>query len=132
LDHDFSVSILEAFLSASTKVADFYASEDRLPTEQSLLDDNGDSKGTPASFYRGARPVKKAADGQMHDGVVASKMIVLVSEKQVPLSPELLRELELVELEIERLRGKKAEIEEVEYYRQLNDLFSTIIKLRKL
>ena len=132
LDHDFSVSILEAFLSASTRVADFYSRENRLATEQSLLDDNGDSKGTPASFYRGARPVKQAADGQMHDGLLASKMIVSVAGKDVGLSAELLRELEPVELEIERLRSKKKDMDEAEYYRQLNTLFGTIIKLRNL
>src|SRR5206468_3358863 len=56
LDKDGQVSVLEAFLSASRQVEDFYKSERRLATEHALLDDNGDGKGTPASFFHGVRP----------------------------------------------------------------------------
>ena len=50
LDKDGQVSALEAFLMASRRVEEFYAGEKRLATEHALLDDNGDGKGTPATF----------------------------------------------------------------------------------
>jgi hypothetical protein len=34
-------------------VAEFYEADGRLATEHALLDDNGDSLGTPADFFRG-------------------------------------------------------------------------------
>src|SRR5690606_10990909 len=42
LDKDGQVSLLEAWLTASREVAEFYESDARLATEHSLLDDNGD------------------------------------------------------------------------------------------
>ena len=47
LDKDGQTSLLEAFLMASRRVAEFYNTEGRLATEHALLDDNGDGLGTP-------------------------------------------------------------------------------------
>ena len=77
LDHDDGVSILEAFLAASNQVAQFYENEGRLASEQALIDDNGDNRGTPAAFYRGARPVKAPTNGLKLDGALASRTLVL-------------------------------------------------------
>ena len=46
LDKDERVSMLEAYVYASREVRRFYESEGRLLTETSLLDDNGDGKGS--------------------------------------------------------------------------------------
>ena len=52
LDKDDQVSLLEAFLTASVRTAEFYEETSRLATEHALIDDNGDrrsSKPTPTT-----------------------------------------------------------------------------------
>ncbi|MEM7233507.1 MAG: hypothetical protein AAF517_15120, partial [Planctomycetota bacterium] len=67
LDKDEQVSILEAFLLAASRTAEFYETEGRLATEHALIDDNGDQRGTPAEFFRGVRAVR-SAKGAVPDG----------------------------------------------------------------
>ena len=49
LDKDQQVSLLEAFLAAAHRTAEFYKTEGRLATEHPLIDDNADGRGTPDS-----------------------------------------------------------------------------------
>src|SRR6056297_2424025 len=60
LDHDRTVSVLEAFLAAAAATEAFYAEQGRLATEHALLDDNGDGRGTSPDFYRGVRVTQAA------------------------------------------------------------------------
>jgi hypothetical protein len=131
LDHDNCISILECFLAASNRVAQFYANEDRLASEQSLLDDNGDKKGTPAAFYRGARPVKAPADGLKLDGSLANRFIVTRFEGEPELSDDQRTKVDALEMKIETLRTKKKEMPEDEYYRELESILFEIIALRR-
>ena len=55
LDKDGQVSLLEAFLTASSRVDEYYRTRSQLATEHALLDDNGDRLGTPADWFRGVR-----------------------------------------------------------------------------
>ena len=55
----------------------FYETENRLATEHALIDDNGDSKGTPATFFRGIRPIKRAKDNAAVDGRLAARLAAL-------------------------------------------------------
>ncbi|MEK7996216.1 MAG: hypothetical protein AAB403_20645, partial [Planctomycetota bacterium] len=52
LDKDGQTSLLEAFLTASARVVEFYSAAGRLATEHSLLDDNGDGLGTRPDWFR--------------------------------------------------------------------------------
>ena len=63
LDKDGQVSLLEAFLTASSRVDEYYRTHSQLATEHALLDDNGDRLGTPANWFRGVRATKRAKDG---------------------------------------------------------------------
>ena len=123
LDHDDCVSILEAFLAASNRVAQFYENEGRLASEQALLDDNGDSRGTPAAFYRGARPVKAPADGLKLDGSLASRMISSSFGKPDLRTGDQKAKCEAIADQIEVLRSRKKELAEEEYYLELERLF---------
>ena len=129
LDHDRSVSVLEAFLAASGKVSEFYREEDRLASEQALLDDNADKRGTPASFYRGVRPVKAPAQGLQLDGKNANRFGLMKAEGSVELSAEQRARRDQLELQIEVLRSKKKDLEEDEYYRQLEEIFTELAKV---
>ena len=63
LDKDGQVSLLEAFLTASSRVDEYYRTHSQLATEHALIDDNGDRLGTPANFFRGVRAIQRAKDG---------------------------------------------------------------------
>ncbi len=132
LDHDFSVSILEAFLAASNRVAQFYANEERLASEQSLLDDNGDSKGTPAVFYRGARPLKAPAEGLQVDGLLAGRIIVSTTAQPDRLTDDQRTQIDRLETQVEGLRKRKKEMPEDDYYQELETLFLQIAGIREL
>ena len=128
LDHDDCVSILEAFLAASNRVAQFYENEGRLATEQALLDDNGDGRGTPAAFYRGARPVKAPAKGLKLDGPIASRTLVSSFGEPDLRTNEQRAQSDMIADQIELLRARKKELPEDEYYQELERLFLEIAK----
>jgi len=67
--------LLEAFLTAARRTAEFYQVDGRLATEHALLDDNGDGFGTPADWFRGVRAVKRARDGAAVDGCAPTSFI---------------------------------------------------------
>lgn len=122
LDHDSSISVLEAFLSASNRVSRFYVDEGRLASEQSLLDDNADRKGTPAVFFRGLRPVKAPADGLKLDGSLASRVMIRSLGERKERSPDQTLKIEQLQAEVELLRTKKSEMDIDEYYAALEKL----------
>ena len=128
LDHDDCVSILEAFLAASNRVAKFYENEGRLASEQALLDDNGDGRGTPAAFYRGARPVKAPANGLKLDGPIASRTLVSSFGEPDLRTNEQRAQSDMIADQIELLRARKKELPEDEYYQELERLFLEIAK----
>ena len=119
LDHDDEISLLEAFLSASGRVAQFYQQEGRLPTEQALLDDNADQTGTPANFFRGVRAQAAAQDGKSIDGVIARRVHLLPNPALPDWSAEQQARREQIESAIEALRKQKNELGTDSYYKQL-------------
>ncbi|MCY2981521.1 MAG: hypothetical protein NTU79_22910 [Planctomycetota bacterium] len=132
LDHDFSVSILEAFLAASNRVAQFYANEERLASEQALLDDNGDAKGTPAVFYRGARPIRAPAEGLQVDGLLAGRIIISTTAQPDRLTDNQRIQIDNLETQVEGLRNRKKEMPEDDYYQEIEKLFLQIASIRGL
>ncbi len=126
LDKDGQTSLLEAFLMASRRVAEFYKSEGRLATEHALLDDNGDGFGTQADWFRGIHAVKKAANNASLDGMRAHQWHLVRSTQDQKLSPEERKKRDELELEIGRLRQQKASMNEDEYYRTLEDLLTKL------
>lgn len=87
LDKDGQTSLLEAFLTASSGVIEFYSAAGRLATEHPLLDDNGDALGTRADWFRGIRPVRKAADNASLDGYRAHQFHLLLSKTEKKCRP---------------------------------------------
>jgi hypothetical protein len=129
LDKDGQVSLLEAFLMASRQVEDFYKSERRLSTEHALLDDNGDGKGTPASFYRGVRPAKKPDEAANVDGFRAHQIHFIPNEAEAKLSPALRKKRNDLELELEQKRSRKAELSEEAYLKEIEPILLELAKL---
>lgn len=129
LDKDGQVSLLEAWLSASHRAAEFYKTEGRLATEHSLLDDNGDGLGTPADWFRGVRATKTPAEGASVDGRRAHQFHLIRSdpERQMPAAARAKRDE--LELAILKLRDAKAALAEDEYYARLEKLLLELANL---
>ena len=126
LDKDGQTSLLEAFLSASAGVDEFYKSEGRLATEHSLIDDNGDGLGTPPDWFRGIRAVKKSKDGALPDGLRAHQFHLIRSEQERRLSAESRARRDQMELEVEKLRETRTKSLETEYLARLEILLLEI------
>jgi hypothetical protein len=129
LDHDGGSSLLEAFLNASDKLARWYEAENRLASEQALLDDNGDGRGTPAAFFRGVRAVKASAEGFKPDGLMANRCYIVPPKQPAWWTEALESQTVALESEIEELRRKKSTIDAADYRSQLK---SRLIELAKL
>lgn len=122
LDKDGQTSLLEAWLGAAQRTADFYKNEDRLATEHSLLDDNGDGFGTPADWFQGVRVVKKSSGAQTADGLRAHQMHLIPSPAERDLSVAQRAERDSLEREIAQLRDLKATLPPDDYYAKLEAL----------
>jgi hypothetical protein len=129
LDKDGQTSVLEAWLSAAQRVADFYKTEGRLATEHSLLDDNGDGFGTPADWFSGVRLVKKPADQRAPDGLRAHQLHLVLSAAERALPASTRAERDKLERELLALRDAKAGMPDDEYYRKLEELMLRLGRL---
>lgn len=132
LDKDGQTSLLEAYLVASSLVAEFYNTEGRLATEHPLLDDNGDGLGTPPDWFRGVRTVKKAKEGASADGLRAHQFVLARSEQERKLPPAVRAQRDELELAIGKLRDQKAEMPEPEYYKLLEPMLLDLARLYQL
>jgi hypothetical protein len=129
LDKDGQTSLLEGFLMASRQVDQFYREEGRLATEHALLDDNGDALGTPAGWFRGVRAVKAAAGGRSVDGARAHQWSLVRSEAERGWSPDRQARRAVLEQKLSDLRGRKKEVAEADYYRELEAILLEIARL---
>jgi len=128
LDKDGQVSLLEAFLTASHRTAEFYKVQGRLVTEHALLDDNGDGLGTPADWFRGLRAVKKPKDNAGLDGLVAQQFCLVPSPSERQLTPEQRSRRDALERAVLLLRQQKGQMKEEDYYRQLEQLLLALAR----
>jgi hypothetical protein len=129
VDHDQEVSVLEAFLAASSQTEKFYREDARLATEHALLDDNGDRVGTGSDFYRGARPAKEPEPGKQIDGREASRAILYSAPDAPQLTTEQLAQRQRIEEQIDALRSRKKQLSEEAYLSQLEPLCIELAKL---
>lgn len=117
LDQDKQVSILEAFLYAGKKTAEFYEKEERLATEHALIDDNGDGVGTRYEVFEGIRATVDKADGGR-----AAQVALVLSDEEQQLSDALRKTRDALETELKALNQKRKELGDEAYYTQLETL----------
>lgn len=129
LNKDDQVSILEAFLLASSRTAEYFEKENRLATEHALIDDNGDGKGTRGDWFEGLRVVKKTSGDAEPDGLVARNFHLVPNDLDRALSAELRNRRNELEREVEQLRAKRAEIGDEAYYDRLEAIFLEIARI---
>ncbi len=121
LDQDKQVSVLEAFLSASKKTAEFYEKEGRLATEHALLEDNGDGTGTRSEIFEGVKAKEPKADGTR-----AGQIALVLSEEEMKLTDDQRQQRDALERELEVLKGKRAELGDDRYYADLEKLMRSL------
>lgn len=122
LDKDGQTSLLEAFLAASHRTAEFYKQAGRLATEHALLEDTADALGTPADWFEGTRATRAAKSGAPLDGHRAHQWHLVPSEAEQAVPPEVRARRDELELEIQSLRDRKASLPEATYYAELERL----------
>ena len=129
LDKDGQTSLLEAWLAAAQRTAEFYKNEDRLATEHSLLDDNGDGFGTPPDWFQGVRVVKKSSDARAPDGLRAHQLHLRPSSGERALPAAVRAERDKIEQELARLREAKGAAPDEKYYAELEALLLRLARL---
>ena len=129
IDTDGSISLLEAFLAASRKTAEFYKLENRLATEHALLDDNGDGQGTPGDWFKGLRATKKSDKGSAVDGEVARRTFLIPPPSDASWTEEMTKQRDLLESKLQALRDAKTSMKEDEYYVKLEPILLDLAKL---
>ena len=128
LDKDGQTSVLEAFCAASRGVDDFYQQENRLVTEHALLDDNGDAKGTPATWFDGVRATRRPKKG-LPDGLLANQMFLSRRGVESTLSAEDRKTRDQLETELEQIRLQKEKMDESEFLLKIEPV---LLKLAEL
>ena len=129
LDKDGQTSLLEAFLTASNRVDEFYSAAGRLATERALLDDNGDGLGTRADWFRGVRPIQKAEEGAALDGYRAHQFHLVHSEAENKMPTRLRAKRDRLELEVVKLRDSREKFSEEEYFSRLESILYDIAQI---
>jgi hypothetical protein len=128
-DKDGQTSLLEAFLTASAGVDQFYSAAGRLATEHALLDDNGDGLGTRADWFRGVRPIQKAEGGASPDGYRAGQLHLIRSDVEDKIPPQLRVKRDRLEMEVITLRDTRESLSEDEYLSRLEKLLYDIAQI---
>jgi len=124
-DHDGKISILEAFEYAKKSVAASYQREGLLPTEHSILDDNGDKEGS-------LDPGREAKDGQ------SAAVLAIGSLRQQALPADektraLYAERSQIERRIESLKLLKSGMDPAKYESELEKLATELaLKTRQI
>jgi hypothetical protein len=129
LDKDGQVSVLEAFLTASGRVEEYYRTHSQLASEHALIDDNGDQLGTPANWFRGIRATKRARDGAAADGIRAHQLHLIKSDREKGMPVEMRQRRDELESSIAALRDQKDKVKEDEYYAKLEKLMVELARL---
>ncbi len=129
LDKDGQVSLLEAFLTASSGVREYYKSHAQIATEHALLDDNGDKLGTPPEWFQGVRATQRAKNGAALDGLRAHQFVLIPSARERAIPTAIREKRNQLEFAIATLREGKAKLSEDEYYRRLETQMVELARL---
>ncbi len=129
VDRDGQVSLLEAFLTASHRVGEFYRGESRLATEHALIDDNGDKLGSSADWFQSVRAVKRAKDGAAADGVRAHQWHLVPSERDRTMPAAVKQRRDELEQGLAALREQKVKLGEDDYYARIEKVLVELARL---
>lgn len=127
LDLDGSLSLLEAAFRAAAGTRAFYEDAQRVVQEHAVIDDNGDGRGTPVEKFKGLR-AEAVGKSASPDGEIARQIFFLTPSGD-PLAPQAKEARAELELAIDALRKRKAELPEKEYYDRLEKLMLEMARI---
>lgn len=129
ISRDGQTSLFEAWLFAARRTAEYYESDGRLATEHSLLDDNGDGKGTRYEVFQGVRPKDTIKNKDELDGKLAVRWHLVRSEAEKSLSLEQRAERDQLEAQLEDLRKRKTQFSEEQYLTELEKVLVPLARI---
>tara|TARA_R110000850_G_scaffold25755_2_gene73965 strand:+ start:137 stop:1114 length:978 start_codon:yes stop_codon:yes gene_type:complete len=129
LDNDDQVSLLESFLYASDRVAEFYESEGRLSTEHALLDDNGDLQGSRSEWFDGTTATETPGKDAEPDGERAGQKVLVKNDFERRLTQEQRSQRDKLERDVKQLRRNRDSLQEDDYYAQLETLLLQLARI---
>lgn len=129
IDRDSQTSLLEAWLFAARRTAEFYSTEGRLATEHALLEDNGDGRGVRAELFDGLKPAANIKSDQPVDGAAARKIWLIRSSEERLLNPDQQVTRDALEARLEALKLRRSELDEADYLQQLEEILLPLAKL---
>ena len=115
LDKNGRVSVLESFVYAKNKTAEWYAGQGLLATEHPLLDDNGDGRGT-------REPGPGGTDGALAGRVYFGGRPVPALTTGSPGERSLRAQVEELRWLIDELKSRKNELDPEEYASDMEEL----------
>jgi len=119
LDGDDQTSVLEAFLAASADTTQFFLQEQRVQSENALIEDNADGIGASADGFEGLSAPEPADDEVSADGERARRTALILSPLEAALTPEFRETRNELEQQMAELRHQKNTLSIEEYYAKL-------------
>lgn len=129
INRDGQTSLLEAWLFAARRTAEFYVSEGRLATEHSLLDDNGDQRGTRSEVFDGLRLKADVEQPELTDGKLAARWHLVRSAAEQLLTAAQREQRDELEAQLEALYGERERLEEAEYLQRLEEILLPLARI---
>ncbi len=129
VDRDGQTSLLEAWLFASRRTAEFYESEGRLATEHSLLDDTGDAMGSRAELFEGVRVKGNVKEPDKVDGRLAHRWHLVRSAEERLLTVDERTRRDELEQQLEALRQRKDDLAEESFLQELETILLPLARL---
>ncbi len=124
LDRDGRVSVLETFVYARNKTAEWYAGQGLLATEHPLLDDNGDGRGT-------REPGPGGTDGMLAGRVYFGRRPAAVLTTGSSEERALRAGMEELRWEIDELKTRKSQLDPGDYAARMEKLLIELAQVTR-
>ncbi|MEM7699651.1 MAG: hypothetical protein AAF236_14735 [Verrucomicrobiota bacterium] len=129
VDNDDQVSLLEAWLYASSEVSDFFEREGRIATEHALIDDSGDQLGSRAEWFEGTTPTRTPRKDAAPDGDTAAQRVLIKNAFEQRFSETQRTRRDELERELKQLRRARSSLDEDDYYEQIESILVELAEL---
>ena len=124
LDKDEEVSVLESFVYARNKTAEWYAGQGLLATEHPLLDDNGDGRGT-------REPGPGGTDGLLAGRVYFGRRSTAAVKSGSPEERSLQAGMEALRRQIDELKARTDQVDPGEYTARMEALLIELARVTR-
>ncbi len=124
LDKNGRVSVLESFVYARNKTAEWYAAQGLLATEHPLLDDNGDGRGT-------REPGPGGTDGALAGRIYYARRTIPALTTGSPGERSMRARMEELRWLIDELKTRKNERDPEEYAARMEDLLIELAQVSR-